>query len=323
MAQFDLKTATCIVQAYDGTADNLGSFIDAATLLKDYVAADQVATAVRFLKTRLTGKARIGLSQNINTIDDLINDVKTRCEEQISPTSIIAKLNASKSKGDTNTFCDEVDKLTNKLKSVYIGQGIPDGVANSMATKVGVNALINGTTNYETKLILKAANFTNIQEAVQKVQENSTSTATSQQNASQIMTFRTQRQNNYVRNTRGRRTSHRGSNLNAPRDRYQTRYPNHHQYNHGYNRGGQYNHGYNRGGQYNNGYNRGGQYNHGYNRGGRQNRHPQQVYTTNTEEIQPMIANMSPIQQVPYQLQSPQQFMTQPQQNMNFLGRAN
>lgn len=49
---------------YDGTPENLDAFVDAATLLKDYVAADQVATAVRFLETRLTGKARLGLAQN-------------------------------------------------------------------------------------------------------------------------------------------------------------------------------------------------------------------------------------------------------------------
>ena len=191
-----------------------------------------------------------------------------------------------------------------------------------MATKVGVNALINGTTNYETKLILKAANFSNIQEAVQKVQENSTSTAISQQNSSQIMTFNAQRHNNYGRNTRGRRMNHRGGNFNAPRERYQVRYPNHRQYNNDYNRNGQYNNNYNRSGQYNNGYNRSGQYNHGYNRGGRQNNQSRQVFTTNTEVIQLMAPNMPSRQQILNQSKLHQQLTTPQQQNMIFLGRT-
>lgn len=81
---FDIKTATSIVQVYDGTSENLDAYVDSANLLKDYVAADQVATAVRFFKTRLTGKARLGLAENLNTIDALIDDVKQRCAEQIT-----------------------------------------------------------------------------------------------------------------------------------------------------------------------------------------------------------------------------------------------
>lgn len=288
---FDIKTATSIVQVYDGTSENLDAYVDSANLLKDYVAADQVATAVRFLKTRLTGKARLGLAENLNTIDALIDDVKQRCAEQITPANIIAKLKTTKQKGDTNNFCDEIDKLTNKLKSIYVGQGIPDGVAKTMATKAGVDALINGTTSYETKIILKAGTFSNINEAVQKVQENATPTAANQQNSSQIMTYGTHKHNNHTRNNRGRRER----NQNAQRGRH-----TYHRYQgHFLNRTPQ---------------------NYGFNRGGRRDQRPRQMFVTNAEQIYPMPQNMPRMQNLPQQIPIPT--AGQPQ-NVNFLGQAN
>lgn len=305
---FDMKTATSIVQTYDGSADNLDAFVDAANLLKDYIAEGELQTAIRFLKTRLTGKARLGLPENLNTIDAIVNDVKARCSEQVSPENILAKLKSTKQKGDANSLCDEVDNLTNKLKSIYVGQGIPDGVAKSMATKAGVDALINGVNNFETKLILKAGNFSNIKEAVQKVQENGTSTQTNSQNSAQVMTYNTQR-NNFNRNNRGRRFSNRGGNSSTPRDRnnqYNNRTNNRQQ--------GRYQHR-----NYNNN-------NNYYNRGGRRDNRPRQVYATNAAQVQPMVQNMPFGPYAIPQAQNLQQIAVPagtPQQNLNFLCRAN
>lgn len=305
---FDMKTATSIVQTYDGTADNLDAFIDAANLLKDYVKNEQVATAVRFLRTRLTGKARLGLPENLNTIDAIINDVKARCSEQVSPENILAKLKSTKQKGDANSLCDEVDNLTNKLKSIYVGQGIPDGVAKSMATKAGVDALINGVNNFETKLILKAGNFSNIKEAVQKVQENNSSTQTNSQNSAQVMTCNTQR-NNFYRNNRGRRFNNRGGNSSTPRDRN-----NQHNNRNNNRQQGRYQHQNNNN---NNNY---------YNRGGRRDNRPRQVYATNAAQVQPVVQNMPFGPYAIPQAQNLQQIAVPagtPQQNLNFLCRAN
>lgn len=204
---FDIKQATAIVQPYDGSAENLDAFVDAVMLLKDYVQQAHTDTAIKFLKTRLLGKARIGLPANIPTIDVLINDVKSRCKDQQKPENIIAKIKNVKQRTDINSLCDEIDNLTIKLKSIYVQEGIPENIAQTMSTKIGVDALINNV-NHETKIILKAGTFSNIKDAVQRVQENVP------QNSTQILSF--QRQNNYSRDGRDNRTvrgnsiSHRG-----------------------------------------------------------------------------------------------------------------
>lgn len=117
MAEFDMKTATAIVQTYDGSAE---TFVDAANLLKEFTKPDQAVTAIKFLRSRLTGKARQGLAEQINTIDALISDVQTRCAEKTTPQSILAKLKMVNQKGDVEKFCAEVESLSTQLQNVYL-----------------------------------------------------------------------------------------------------------------------------------------------------------------------------------------------------------
>lgn len=179
-ATFDIKTATAVISHYDGSAENLDAFIDATNLMKGLTPASQHASLIQFIKTRLTGKARLGLPAVLATVDDLIADVKKRCEEKISPDSITAKLKQLKPSNDITAITTEVEKLTDKLKSIYIGKQIPQAVAESMATKAGIDALIDKTTNLEVKIMLSAATFTSVAEAIQKINEHSARTNTAQ-----------------------------------------------------------------------------------------------------------------------------------------------
>lgn len=215
---FDIKTATAIVQTYDGCAENLYAFVDAANLLKELTKPEHVAMAIKFLRTRLTGKARQGLPENIITIGALIADVKTRCADTITPQSILAKLKVSSQKGDVGKFCAEVESLSMQLQSVYISQMIPGDVAKSMATKAGIDTLINGIKNTETKIILKAGTFPSVKEAVQKINENLTQETN---NSNQILHMNSQRYTNRDRqNYNNQRGNYRGRYMNSYRNNY-------------------------------------------------------------------------------------------------------
>lgn len=71
----DLKLGTALVQIYDGTAEHLTAFLDSVNLLNSHVeqtfeeatAAQKTAavtTVVKFVRTRLTGKARQVVTDN-------------------------------------------------------------------------------------------------------------------------------------------------------------------------------------------------------------------------------------------------------------------
>lgn len=89
---FDLKTATALVQPYDGSPGGLAAFLDAANLLNELTASTHQTVAVKFLKTRLTGKARIGLPDTAITIKLVAENVEQRCAIKVAPETIIAKL---------------------------------------------------------------------------------------------------------------------------------------------------------------------------------------------------------------------------------------
>lgn len=169
---FDIKTATALVQNYDGSFTGLDTFIDSVSLLSDLTPQEHIATAIKFVKTRLSGKARSALPPNPQTLVELTNAIKQACKSLETPESILAKMKAIKNKGDQQKFCDEVETLSQKLSTLYINNQIPATVANKMATKAGVETLINGVPNTELKIILRASEFDSIQTAIQKIHES-------------------------------------------------------------------------------------------------------------------------------------------------------
>lgn len=119
----DLKLGTSIIPIYDGNQEGLGAFIDSVRLFEDSVntdfntaTADQkaaaLATLIRFIKTRLTGKARAAVGDNSPTINDIIDKLKDKCGLATSPDVYISKLNHIKQTGDINKFTTEVENLT-------------------------------------------------------------------------------------------------------------------------------------------------------------------------------------------------------------------
>ena len=151
---FDYKQASSLIQPYDGNASNLDTFLDSIRLLKELTPDALIPTAISFIKIKLSGKARLCLPENIATIEQLEDIVRARCEDKTTPENIIAKLNAYKQRGTINGFCEEIENLCAKLENTYLKQQVPVEVAKNMATKAGLNALINGINAPETKLIL-------------------------------------------------------------------------------------------------------------------------------------------------------------------------
>lgn len=197
---FDIKIATAIVQTYNGDEATFDTFADSINLLRDLTKPEHMQLAIRFVKTRLAEKARLGLVENPTSLDEIIADVKQRCTGKTTPENILAKLKTLKPKADTNVLCDDIDTLAGKLKATYVSQGIPETVAKTMATKAGVDALISTTTNYETKIILKAGTFQNLQDAIMKVRENDTQVSIEN---SQVLAYNIRRFGNSNRYSRG------------------------------------------------------------------------------------------------------------------------
>lgn len=218
--KFDIKLGTNLVQVFDGNPETLETFIASADLFEDFINAEfQTATdpqkaaaqvtLVKIFKTRLSGDARDAASSKA-TKDEIVAVLREQCSSTTTSDNIIAKLKTLKQKDSAETFCKGVEKMANQLKILYIKEQIPAEKASEMATKRGVEALIEGIKNAETKTILKAGTFVKLNDACQKVIENS-NTTNSSVNA-QVFAARNQQQG---RGSRG--TNTRG---NLPRNNY-------------------------------------------------------------------------------------------------------
>lgn len=101
---------------------------------------------------------QLGLPNTINTLKELIANVKSRCEEKINPEKVIYQLKRVKNH-NTTTLCSEVETLTTKLKGLYLDQNIPENIVNDMIMKIGKSTLIDKLNNPETNILLKVGQF--------------------------------------------------------------------------------------------------------------------------------------------------------------------
>lgn len=302
MATVDIKLGTTLVPTYDGTPDLLDAFVDAVDLFKDIV--DQAfaaatpeqkvaaeTTVARFVRTRLTGKARQSINEN-QTINEMLNSIKVSCISKVTADSLISKLRTIKQNGSLSDFCDKIDKICSQIKSVYLKDGIPQQTASKMSTKCGIDALIQGAKNNEAKIILKAGTFHSLNEAVQKFQESESATTASTA-SSQIYYGYTNRGNQ----SRGRGNFQRG-NRGRGGNNYRQYDPQNFQ----------------RGNFNNNRYHRGNRYPRG-NQNQRGNYRPNMFVTQQSQQpFQQQIQNLQ-YQMQQQHLQQPQQHFQQPPSN--------
>ena len=128
MPAVDIKLGTSLIVTYDGCPDNFNTFLDAVsqdTVNTEFAAAtaDQRAAAnetlFKFIKTRLTGTARLAITGAV-TIEEILQNLKRKCSSKVNSDGIRAKLKATKQKGSVTEFCDAVEHLTSRLANLYI-----------------------------------------------------------------------------------------------------------------------------------------------------------------------------------------------------------
>lgn len=237
----DIKLGTSLIFQFDGNPDIIDSFIDSVNLFVAYTnenfeeaqqnkkdAANKMVHT--FVMSRLTGKARMAAC-NTKNVDELIHAVKTKCSSKESANSLIGKLRSLKQTDDLYTFCEEVDRVTMRLKNAYLNDGIPETTAHKMATKCGVDALSQGINDRECRLILKAGSFPSVDDAIQKLNElNMNNCTVNKPDSSSAHIFYANRNGAYRKNYHSRgRSYNRGYYNNSIRGRggYKTRtFPN-------------------------------------------------------------------------------------------------
>lgn len=162
-----LKEASKLIPSFDGNPDNLLSFIDALELVNDDV-GNHMDTAIRLIKTKLTGKARNCISDDDNTILKIITRLKAKVQGESSKLLTGKLLNLKQNSKSANTYVDEIQKLTESLKTAFITEGLTSDLADQYSTDQAVRAMKQNANNDKVKLVMESGQFHNLNEAVSK-----------------------------------------------------------------------------------------------------------------------------------------------------------
>ncbi|KAK9712761.1 hypothetical protein QE152_g24754 [Popillia japonica] len=116
-----------LLQEFDGSFDKLQSFLDSLALLQAN-SEGHADRALAFVKTRLTGKARELINDDM-TIDDILKALKSNIKGESSKVVSAKLLNLKQNFKGTSKFATEIESLATSLKRAYITEGVPNVVA--------------------------------------------------------------------------------------------------------------------------------------------------------------------------------------------------
>lgn len=166
---FDLKAAATIVPYFEGEADELDKFLAGVRLLTRLMPDAEAELLLEFVKSRLNKKAR-DVAGSATTIESMIEKLQQSCTSTTNSETEEARLAAMKQKGkDATTFATEIQTLTDGLSNMYIKEGVPPSMAQRLANKAGVHALVNGIRNPQIKILLLSGRYETVADATTKL----------------------------------------------------------------------------------------------------------------------------------------------------------
>lgn len=212
---------------FDGTHSNLQSFLDALSLLHANSEGND-EREIAFIKTRLTGKARDLVSDDMS-FDEILESLKANIKGESSKMLTSKLMSAKQGHKDTSIFSKEIDSLAHALQKAYITEGVPHTVAQTYATDATIKALTKNAASEKTRLVMEAGTFKTIDEAITKL-VSITSEPTEKPNIFYSKQVRNKRYNNY-QSYRNNKSSPFISNRHKRRN-FQQNHNYQHKYNH-------------------------------------------------------------------------------------------
>lgn len=167
--KFDLRTASSLLPLMDGTEDTTKQLIDAIELYSELLDENGQKLMISYvLKARLSQNAKLRLDRTYNTVDDLVNDMRTHLVSKKSATALASALHSAKQEGKT------IDNYAQIIEDLFVNLTIAqaDGNSNNAAIlrvaneKLAINVFSNGLKNSELRTVIKARNYSTLKEAI-------------------------------------------------------------------------------------------------------------------------------------------------------------
>ena len=214
--EFDLKVACSLLPVMDGVEGTTKRLIDSIEMYGDMLDAKGKTLLIIFiLKSRLSENAKLRITGNYMTIQDLIKDMKCHLLTQKSFIAIQTRLqNIQQGSSTIEEFGTEVEKLFTELTiSQSDGNSNAFGVLKPLNEKLAIKRFSEGLRSSKLGTVISARNYSSLKDAIQAAKDEDTSGQSSSGNV--LHAFRNGRGSNnlrrqgtrYFNNNRGQYTN--------------------------------------------------------------------------------------------------------------------
>lgn len=154
---------------YDGDPTGLDTFIDAIDLLSEVCETDNTSTLLKFIMTRLEGKAREAIMTTPKTVTEistqLRNSIKTESSKVIQ--GKILALRAEKT--NLTKFADRAEELSEQYRRSLIDEGFSKEKAKELSVEKTVELCIKQSRHDRLKSILASKTFSEPKDVIAKM----------------------------------------------------------------------------------------------------------------------------------------------------------
>lgn len=214
MADFAYITSISriISYTYKGDPNGLNAFIAALELADAASTNEQQETLVKFIKTKLEGRALEAVPAEVKTAREIINALKQKIKPESSKIVVGRLLALRTERTGLQKFQESAEELTDQLRRAYISEGMTTELAQTTTIEKTVEMCRMSARTPLVKSVLASTNFTEPKEVLAKLITESTTEQSEQQ---QVLAFHGNRRfNNNNRNQHNRNysnTMNRGS----------------------------------------------------------------------------------------------------------------
>lgn len=171
IAEFLAQTGPFLKHKFDGEPSKLEGFLNDVDMIIGMVEANNApvkAFCVKFIKSKLEGRASECMPDEVNTVEDITNALKRNIKAESSKV-IEGKVTALRVKnGDLTKYSEEAEKLTEALRRSYISEGLTKEKARQMTIEKTIDMCRRSARNDIVKSVLSSTSYDTPSEVIAK-----------------------------------------------------------------------------------------------------------------------------------------------------------
>lgn len=176
---FDLRAACSLIPILDGKEATVKRLIDAVEMYGEMLNSSEKSLLIKFvLKSRLSENAKLRLSDNYPSIEDLVKDIKKHLLTTKSYTAIQSRLlHTKQSWRSIDEYGTEIEKLFSELTIAQAeGNSEKYSVLKPLNEKTAIKVFSDGLNDSRLSTIVAARNFSCLKDAIQAAKDEQLAT---------------------------------------------------------------------------------------------------------------------------------------------------